>query len=115
MITLTPAGLYTHPSNRESKFLIKKVPRSAVAKNTLETKRRCFTNTLTFHMSTKYNFFCAEIIVEIPDYEEHKNRLQLSSSILTFRIIRYCYWRAQENGGSGFQDKPWDHNFRGVR
>ena len=72
MITLTPAGLYTRPSNRESKFLIRKVLRSVVAKNTLETKRRCFTNTLTFHMSAKYHFFCVEIIVKIPGYVEHK-------------------------------------------
>ena len=72
LITLTPAGLYTQPSNRESKFLIRKVLRSAAAKNTLETKRSCFTNTLTFHMSAKYHFFCVEIIVKIPGYVEHK-------------------------------------------
>ena len=43
--------------------------------------------------------------------QKRKDSLQLSFLVLASNTITNYYWRAQENGGSGFEDNPWDHNF----
>ena len=66
-------------------------------------------------MSAKYQFFCAEINVDNARLYGAQNGLQLVSSISTLKDnYKKVIGRAQENGGSGFQDKPWNHNFGGV-